>query len=169
MAVNPFNNLNTVDTSKIGTSATKSGTPIRKPNQTMDKNAFLKILAAELSNQDPSKPTDNTAYVSQMAQFANIEQVANLNSNLRFTGAAALVGRKVMVNAVDEKGEPYQGIIKGISKNGDSVTVNVFVGQKTDSDGKVGPDIKPFKVEDILELVDTDLGNSGSSSSTTTK
>ena len=52
--------------------ATEKGTRIVKAGEAMDKNAFLRILAAQLSNQDPTNAQDSTEFVSQMAQFASL-------------------------------------------------------------------------------------------------
>lgn len=54
---------------------------VRK-NDTLDKNAFLKILATQLSNQDPLNCQDNTQYIAQMAQFSALEQSQNLNTSM---------------------------------------------------------------------------------------
>ncbi len=51
-------------------------------NQGLDKNAFLKLLVAQMKNQDPLKPIDNTDFVAQLAQFSNLEQVMGINSRL---------------------------------------------------------------------------------------
>src|SRR5450830_273976 len=40
---------------------------------------FLKILTAQLNNQDPLKPVDNEEFVAQIAQFATLEQSRQLN------------------------------------------------------------------------------------------
>lgn len=59
----------------------QSGTTVKK-NDELDKNAFLKILAAQLSNQDPLNPQDNTQFIAQMAQFTSLEQSQNLNASV---------------------------------------------------------------------------------------
>jgi len=107
--------------------ATEKGTKITKPGQEMDKNAFLRILTAELSNQDPNNAKDSTQYVSQMAQFAGLEQMTNLNSNLNFTGAASLIGKPVSLSVNNSMGEPYMGVVKGIYKNSSGIQVGVEV------------------------------------------
>lgn len=43
---------------------------------------FLKILTAQLNNQDPLKPVDNEQFIAQIAQFANLEQSRQLNTKI---------------------------------------------------------------------------------------
>ena len=44
-------------------------------------DSFFKLLAAQLSNQDPLSPMDDTAFIAQMAQFSSLEQMNSLNEN----------------------------------------------------------------------------------------
>jgi flagellar basal-body rod modification protein FlgD len=48
----------------------------------MGKEQFLKILVAQLQNQDPTKPMEDREMVSQMAQLSVLEQLSNLNQSL---------------------------------------------------------------------------------------
>ncbi len=48
----------------------------------MDYNAFLKLLIAQLKNQDPTKPMDSTQFVAQLATFSQVEQAISSNSKL---------------------------------------------------------------------------------------
>lgn len=75
---------------------------VKKNNQEFDKNTFLQILTAQLSNQDPMNAKDNTEYIAQMAQFSSLEQMQNLNTTMeqllssqKFTEGAMLVGHVV--------------------------------------------------------------------------
>ncbi|HZP19795.1 MAG TPA: flagellar hook assembly protein FlgD [Bauldia sp.] len=68
----------------------------------LDYKAFLKLLIAQLKNQDPTQPMDSTAFVAQLATFSQVEQSISANSKLdslltaqSLSIADAFVGRKV--------------------------------------------------------------------------
>jgi flagellar basal-body rod modification protein FlgD len=152
--------INQADTTK-----TSRGTRIVKPGEEMDKNAFLKILSAELSNQDPNNAKDGTEYVAQMAQFAGLEQMANLNSNTKMTGANSLIGKVVTLKKYDDNGILYSGQVKNISKNGDEIKVNVAVGKEKDKDGNIVDKYKEFNVDDVSGIEDASSALNSLSSS----
>lgn len=54
----------------------------RAPKSTLDQGDFLRLLTAQLQNQDPTKPVDNFQYVQQMAMFAQIEVGSATNTKL---------------------------------------------------------------------------------------
>ena len=58
------------------------GSPASTAGGTVDKNMFLKLLVAQLKNQDPSKPADATQFVTQLAQFQQMEQSVNMGSDI---------------------------------------------------------------------------------------
>lgn len=57
-----------------------------KHNQ-MDKDAFLKLLSHQLQNQDPMEPMDQKKFAADLAQFSQLEQLANLNSKMDSMGS----------------------------------------------------------------------------------
>lgn len=108
-----------------GGQSTDRGTKIIQPGQDMDKNAFLRILAAQMSNQDPSEPQDGTEYVSQFAQFAAMEQMSNLNNTMTQFASQSLIGKGVMLNSYDSNGNIITGVVRSVSQSGSKVLVGV--------------------------------------------
>ena len=76
-------------------------TAVRAPKKTLDQSDFLALMAAQLKNQDPTKPVDNTEYVAQMAQFSTVSGIAESNKSL-----ASIVERldKLIAAATPSKG-----------------------------------------------------------------
>ena len=67
-----------------------------------DYNSFLRLLVAQMKNQDPMKPIDATQYVSQIASFSNVEQAVQTNAKLdalmtsfALTQADGVIGRTI--------------------------------------------------------------------------
>ena len=57
-------------------------TAIKAPKQTLDQSDFLALMSAQMKNQDPTKPVDNTEYVAQMAQFSTVSGITETNKSL---------------------------------------------------------------------------------------
>jgi flagellar basal-body rod modification protein FlgD len=64
-----------IDVSELNSSGTRAIPEKLGPRQ-LGQDDFLKLLITQLKNQDPLKPTDNTEFVSQLAQFSQLEQTA---------------------------------------------------------------------------------------------
>ena len=47
-----------------------------------DSNMFLTLMLKQLECQDPTEPTDNTQWLSQLAQYSSLEQMTQMNSGL---------------------------------------------------------------------------------------
>ena len=44
---------------------------------------FLQLLVAQIKNQDPLNPSDSTQFLTQLAQFSELEQMTNVNTQLQ--------------------------------------------------------------------------------------
>jgi flagellar basal-body rod modification protein FlgD len=54
----------------------------QKEKATVDYDSFLRLLVAQMRNQDPTSPTDSSEYFSQLASFSNVEQGLRMNDRL---------------------------------------------------------------------------------------
>lgn len=130
--------------SVTSTNATNtSATSEPKEKSALDKDAFLKLLVAQLSHQDPLQPTEGTEFVAQLSQFAMVEQSIAQSAKLdilsaQMTGlasneAAGLVGKDVTVRG---NGMAFDGVTAtGASVNLDAPAQKVTV-RIQDADGK---------------------------------
>lgn len=102
---------------------TNRGTRIVKKGQETDKNMFLKILSAQMKNQDPTGQSNNsTDFVGQMAQFSSLEQMSNLNKTMTELTSTSMIGKGVDLNIKDDYGNPMVGIVRVTQqKNGEPV------------------------------------------------
>ena len=51
-------------------------------NNLANEQTFLKLLVAQIQNQDPMSPTDSTQFVTQLAQFSQLEQLIGINQGI---------------------------------------------------------------------------------------
>jgi flagellar basal-body rod modification protein FlgD len=77
----------------------------RTGSSALGKDEFLKILVAQLANQDPTKPQDSSQFVAELAQFSSLEAQQNTVSSLNAlmlgqatanqTAAATFIGKTI--------------------------------------------------------------------------
>ena len=85
----------TSSTAATSSSSTSSSSSATDPTDALgNENTFLQLLVAQLQNQDPTQPQDGTQFVSQLAQFSDLEQNIGMKTDLdsinsKYTGAGA--------------------------------------------------------------------------------
>ncbi|ODP28665.1 flagellar hook capping FlgD N-terminal domain-containing protein [Paenibacillus sp. KACC 21273] len=94
----------------------------------LGKDQFLTILVAQLKNQDPMSPMENTEFIGQMAQFSSLEQLINIGKKIDSVGSSVdnslgassqLIGKKITWpeektdSATGEKTTTYQSGVVG--------------------------------------------------------
>jgi flagellar basal-body rod modification protein FlgD len=65
------------------------------PNGELGKNDFLKLMVAQLQAQNPLEPSNGTEYISELAQFSQLEQTTNLAQSSTQSAAAQRVAQAV--------------------------------------------------------------------------
>jgi flagellar basal-body rod modification protein FlgD len=114
-----------------GTNGTSGTTVDKKSNSALDKDTFLKILVAQLKMQDPTKPTDSSQFMAQMAQFSTVEQLTNMAKTSTDAASAAkvdqsvgLLGRTATYAGAD--GLPITGVVQhvDITTAGPTLTID---------------------------------------------
>lgn len=48
----------------------------------VDQNQFLKLLVAQLKNQDPMNPTDSSQFMGELAQFSTLQETIGMHQDL---------------------------------------------------------------------------------------
>lgn len=73
-----------------------------KSKTAVDYDSFLKLLIAQMKNQDPTQPMDSTQYVAQLATFSQVEQTVQSNAKLdqilqssALSQADSIIGRSI--------------------------------------------------------------------------
>src|ERR1051325_11127119 len=89
----------------VASTTAQQASPQTPPSQTVDKNGFLKLLIAQLQNQDPLQPMDNQQFAVQLATFNSLEQLMDIDKQLTTLQAtqgqanqfnsASLIGKQI--------------------------------------------------------------------------
>lgn len=99
-------------------------------NNNIDKEAFLKLLTAQLKYQDPLNPLDNVEFMGQLTMFSALEQVMNINKTLedlstyQIYSNALMVGSTIIGKTVTTTdGREY--MVKGIAIEEGKLKINI--------------------------------------------
>jgi flagellar basal-body rod modification protein FlgD len=118
--------------------STASATPVTTKNDAGAADRFLKLLVAQMQNQDPLNPMDNAQVTSQMAQIQSVNGIEKLNTTVAGLGTqfaqfaalqgTSLVGRDVIVPG-DRLVANDRGLVQGgfeLAGPADSVKIEVL-------------------------------------------
>ena len=104
-----------------------AGVTDAKPNE-IDKEAFLKLLVAQLKYQDPLKPTDAESFMAQTAQFTQVEKLDEISTALSaaatssgLSTASALLGKSVTYAKAD--GTTDTGVVTSVKSGAAGVAL----------------------------------------------
>jgi flagellar basal-body rod modification protein FlgD len=128
LAAAATNTTNTANTANNNT--TQSATDTK--SATLNYDSFLKLLVAQMKNQDPTNPVDATQQMSQLASFSNVEQAIKTNAHLEsliqetsLSQATNLIGKTI--TSADAK---TTGVVASVEVNSDGLTAVLEDGKK---------------------------------------
>jgi len=122
------NVVSNTSTTQTQTSSTKS----------LGKDDFMKLLLAQLKNQDPLKPVEGTEFTAQLAQFSSLEQLSNLNAELKtqsvnqmtmgYAQSVNMIGKEVVANTGDtvSVNGSTANLNYNLAMDAQSVTISIF-------------------------------------------
>lgn len=107
MATTSVNAIEGVRQAAAPTTATQTAAQ----KASLDYSSFLKLLIAQLQNQDPMQPMDSSDYVAQLATFSQVEQSIQSNDRLSELLTSSLISQAGSI--VGLQIESADGSIKG--------------------------------------------------------
>ena len=107
-------------TTTTATAATTASSTKKAADNVLGKDDFLKLMVAQMKNQDPMNPSDDKDNIAQMAQFSSLEQITNLANatqaladRMSLTQNVGLLGHNVTYTGLD--GTSVSGQVDGLN------------------------------------------------------
>lgn len=104
---------------------------------TLDQADFLKLMTAQMKNQDPFDPVDNTQMVAQMAQFSSLAGISEMNTTLKAMAdklgatttadAVSYIGKTVLTPGDTAYGRSGGGLTGAVELDADASSVIVTI------------------------------------------
>ncbi|MDO9418255.1 flagellar hook assembly protein FlgD [Pararhizobium sp.] len=123
-----------------GNTTTQSESTKDSKAASLNYDSFLKLLVAQLKNQDPTEPMDSTAQMAQLATFSQVEQTIKTNTNLEsllqrtsLSEANAVIGR-----TVTSADGAVSGVVKEVKLYSDGIIAVLDSGKEL----AIGPGVK---------------------------
>jgi flagellar basal-body rod modification protein FlgD len=122
----------TSTTSTTGTdiAANPAGYTAKATKKVLDSDDFMKLLSVQMANQDPLKPQDDTAFISQMASFSSLSQMnqltkdfAALRTDQSRNTATSYLGMQVTV--LDSDKQSVSGLVTGVDTATDTAQLEI--------------------------------------------
>jgi flagellar basal-body rod modification protein FlgD len=116
--------MSTDTTSSVGSTTTATSSQVERTDTggSLGQDAFLKLLVAQMQNQDPMQPQDSGQMMSQLASFSQVSQLQTLTSASQaqtlgqdFSTAVALIGKNVTYTKAD--GSQASGAVSAVKSD----------------------------------------------------
>lgn len=151
MAVDGVSNVQTTQTSTTTSAATTDS-----KEASLNYDSFLKLLVAQMKNQDPTDPMDASEQMSQLASFSIVEQSIKTNTHLEsliqettMSQATSLIGKHItsadgetkgVVKAVEIKSDGLTAVLENGKEVLVTTGVTISAASTTDTDPDTDPD-----------------------------
>ncbi len=125
----------------VGTQATQSQSVSEASQKaTLDYDAFLQLMVAEMQYQDPTKPMDSSQYMAQLASFSSVEQAIQTNARLDtvIANLAMAQGPATIGKTVTSADGSQTGVVTSVQFFSDSVVATLESGAQV----KLGPGVR---------------------------
>lgn len=98
----------------------------------VDYQSFLKLLVAEMKNQDPTNPMDSTQYVAQLATFSQVEQTVQVNKKLASLLQSSAVSQadSLLGHTLTSADGTIKGIVAAVKLTADGTVAVLASGQE---------------------------------------
>lgn len=121
------------------TSTTQTPSGTSEDAATVDYNAFLQLLIAQMNNQDPTQPMDSTAYMAQLASFSQVEQSMSTNTKLDslLTSSALQIADQAIGHTVTSADGTVTGEVASVRIYSDATVATLTDGREVILDAGV--------------------------------
>ena len=137
-----------------GSSSTNSSTsaPASKGMGDLNSSDFIKLMIAQLQQQDPLDPTKSDQILTQLSQIKSLQSNDKLNTTLSgmtlqqsLNAGASLIGKTV--KGKDDSGSDVEGLVASVKKNGDKYYLELDTGKALPLEAVTGvyPPVTPTK------------------------
>ena len=131
--------------SNLGITRTATGpTVAASASTTLGQGDFLKLMTAQMQNQDPFNPVDNTQMVAQMAQFSSLAGISEMSTTLKAIAeklgatsaseAMGYIGKTVLTEGGVAYGRTTGGIAGAVELDAEATGVTVTI---SDASGRI--------------------------------
>jgi flagellar basal-body rod modification protein FlgD len=131
----PFDTSGAAGSSSTGSDGTSSTATPSSSQDVTGTDTFLKLLVAQLQNQDPMSPMDDQSFVTELAQFNTVEQMLGVKQSIdnelgaqQASEGVAMLGKTITYSVPGIGGNPAtvsQGVVSGVSLASGQVQLQV--------------------------------------------
>jgi len=157
---NPAYTTNGTTSSTGSTGSSSNGSQSSSASGALGESDFLTLLIAQMKNQDPLNPQDDSSFVAELATFSSVQQQTQMNQTIQQSTAASLIGESVKSSG------GVNGVVAnaGVNSNGVYVTINTTVTDKSGKTTTVPQQVPYSSITEIDGFSSSNASDTGSQS-----